>query len=383
MHHSLLNDRLGPNVDLIGIEGSRSRLETPCLVVDQASLRANLTVGADLAQRCGKALRPHLKAHKTARIAAMQLDLGASGFCVATVGEAAMFAGLGYNDLLITSTYATEGKMARVLRLIQGGCRIISVIDNLDVARRLAKMVAERGVVADVMIDVRMKRPRSGCAEPSDAREIATLVEASDCLELRGLQVYAGHLSHEWSLSERRAGWEAANRRASTFVEAVQEVCSRELILSGGSTGTANLDLNDPTMSEVQWGSYALMDVEYLHVEPAEGAWPFRPALMVATSVVSANAAEVVTLDFGFKHVVSRYGRNPVINRGAPSGTEVHPTSDEHGSLALSPGAIDLGALVELVVPHCDPTMNLFDQVHVVEGERLVDIWPIEARGAF
>jgi len=375
--------RLGPNEPLIGHEGSRSRLETPCLVLNRAVLSENLVIGARLARHGKKKLRPHLKAHKTAKIAALQRDLGASGFCVASVGEAAIFAELGFNDLLVTSTYATEGKMMRMLSLIDRGCRAISVIDNVDVGRRLARMAAERSLTVEVMIDVRMKRPRSGCATPSDARDIAKLVEACSNLTLTGLQVYAGHLSHAWRLEDRRQGWAEAQGRTSDFLAAVQEVCPRELILSGGSTGNAMWDVEDPTLSEVQWGSYALMDVEYLLVEPIESVWSFQPALLVATSVVSTNAQDVVTLDFGFKHVISRYGLHPQVHRGAPSGTDVQATSDEHGSLALPPSAIDLAAHVELVVPHCDPTMNLYDLVHVVDGDILVDIWPIDARGAF
>ena len=113
------------------------------------------------------------------------------------------------------------------------------------------------------------------------------------------------------------------------------------------------------------------------HVKP-----PFETSLAVDARVVSANHAALVTLDAGFKSL-STDGGKPSVLRGAPDTAMFAFMGDEHGALiAPAIGAtLRPGDAVSLVVPHCDPTVNLYDFYHVVAGDTLVDIWPVSARG--
>jgi D-serine deaminase-like pyridoxal phosphate-dependent protein len=126
------------------------------------------------------------------------------------------------------------------------------------------------------------------------------------------------------------------------------------------------------------------MDVQYQHVAlRPDQPQPFEPALLVRTSVISANAAAHVTTDAGLKRFATD-GPRPVIVRGAPNGAEYHFFGDEHGRVELpdAPRHLPVGTALECLTPHCDPTVNLYDVYHVVHGDTLVDIWPIDARGA-
>ena len=154
-------------------------------------------------------------------------------------------------------------------------------------------------------------------------------------------------------------------------------------IVTGGGTGTHRLDAGHGTLGELQAGSYLFMDVQYLSVEQsADGGQPYRPALFVQASVVNVNHPRYAVTDAGLKSFATD-GPAPLLAAGAPAGASYRYMGDEHGAVVFAdPGdALELGAKVECVVPHCDPNVNLFDHYHVVQGDRLVDIWPVAARG--
>jgi D-serine deaminase-like pyridoxal phosphate-dependent protein len=134
--------------------------------------------------------------------------------------------------------------------------------------------------------------------------------------------------------------------------------------------------------TEIQPGSYIFLDKQYGEVEIAPGGSPFRTSLTVAARVVSTVQPDRVIIDAGSKAVSTDYGP-ALVARGAPEGSTYQFMGDEHGAIRVPEGAArpPLGGIVELIAPHCDPTANLHDQFHVMQGGRLVDIWPIEARG--
>jgi len=154
-------------------------------------------------------------------------------------------------------------------------------------------------------------------------------------------------------------------------------------IVTGGGTGTFDLDPEARVFTELQVGSYVFMDVDYLRaMADGRNAPPFETALFVATAVVSVNAKDYVTTDAGLKCFATD-GPTPVPAAGVPPGSRYEFFGDEHGRLIVPPGAPrpPLGARIECVSPHCDPTVNLHDRFHVVRGDTLVDIWPVDARG--
>jgi D-serine deaminase-like pyridoxal phosphate-dependent protein len=155
--------------------------------------------------------------------------------------------------------------------------------------------------------------------------------------------------------------------------------------VTGGSTGTLFMDPGLHCYTELQCGSYVFNDVEYAGIDlDGRPSTPFEPCLFVKVTVIGRNNAGRVTCDGGNKHFSAK-GTLPAFRQSPVAGAIYRPDSDEHGIIELPDGVEQpaLGRSFELIVPHCDPTVNLYDHFHVVEGDRLVDIWPIEARGAF
>ncbi|MEM7022306.1 MAG: DSD1 family PLP-dependent enzyme, partial [Pseudomonadota bacterium] len=153
-------------------------------------------------------------------------------------------------------------------------------------------------------------------------------------------------------------------------------------IVTGSGSGTHDIDHELGIMTDLQVGSYIFSDVQYDKVVMAPDApRRFRNSLFVHTRVVSSNQAGFVTTDAGSKSF-SMDGPEPRIASGAPAGTTYGRFGDEFGRVILPEGAtLDNGQLLVCVVPHCDPTINLYDHYHCVRGDRLVDLWPVDARG--
>jgi D-serine deaminase-like pyridoxal phosphate-dependent protein len=154
-------------------------------------------------------------------------------------------------------------------------------------------------------------------------------------------------------------------------------------IVTGSGTGTHRIDLDLGVFTELQAGSYVFMDKQYNDCDlTGDGGAPFETALGVDARVVSANHSGLVTIDAGFKSL-STDGGVAVVRRGAPETAFFAFMGDEHAAL-IAPGIgeqLAPGDPVTLTVPHCDPTVNLYDHYHVIAGDTLVDIWPVSARG--
>lgn len=375
---------MSPNEMLIGRPSGRHELETPCLLVDLDALERNIARMAAYCRNLGVALRPHAKAHKSADIARIQLAAGAVGLCVATVGEAEALGAEGINDLHLTSTVASRRKAERIGALLRRGVRVSVVVDSPDMAALFGSVAGAMDVSFDVLIDVDMGRHRAGVKDVSAAISLAKQIVADRGLRLIGIQTYAGHLSHMRELARRREGAMKAVDLIREVRNAVTMFISAAPIVTGGSTGTSLLDLEAGILTELQFGSYVFMDTEYLSVDiDGAGSAPFEPALFLQSSVISNRHQGSVTTDGGDKRLASKYGELPKIWRGAPTGSIYRPLSDEHGQVELSLGdRLALGARVECIVPHCDPTVNLFSHLHVLRNDVLVAIWPVTARGA-
>lgn len=364
--------------------GLRSRLETPCLLVDLPALERNIARMAELCRAAGMALRPHAKAHKSAQIGHLQMAAGACGLCVATVGEAQALASEGLLDLHVTSTLASPEKVAGVGELIRRGARVSCVADCAEMVELFSAAAARLGVVFSLLIDVDMGRHRAGVADVSEARALGERIAKDPGLRLAGIQAYAGHLSHMRGFADRLKGAQDAARLIATMRTALADLVAGPFIVTGGSTGTVVIDLEMGVFTELQVGSYVFMDVEYGCVDlDGRSGMLFEPALFLQAAVISNRHGGFVTTDGGDKRLASKYGEAPRIMRGAPTGATYRALSDEHGRVDLPEGlTLPLDARVECVIPHCDPTVNLFDRLHMVRGEEVVAVWPVTARGA-
>jgi 3-hydroxy-D-aspartate aldolase len=372
----------GPNEPLIGVRDAQARLSTPCLLLDVDAFEHNLAAMMELAWRYGREVRPHVKAHKCTTIGRRQLEAGAVGLCCATVREAEVMADAGLKGILITSPVTAPGMIERLARAHARAGDLAVVVDSAAGVDVLAGPIrAERPLGALVEIDV--GQGRTGVTRPEEAVRLARRIEGLPQLRYRGVQTYYGHLQHVPAYSDRRAKAAEQWARLQPFLDALRADGLPPEIVTGGGTGTHLLDLEEGPFTEIQPGSYLFLDKQYGAIELAPGGTaPFRTSLTVATRVISANQADLVVLDAGFKAMATDAGP-AVVAGGAAAEAAYQFMGDEHGGLRFGAGATrpSVGDLVTLVAPHCDPTVNLHDWFHVMRTGRLVDIWPIDARG--
>ena len=377
-----------PNRRLIGQPGSRAALDTPALVIDIEAFERNIARMADYARARGVALRPHAKTHKSVACARRQIAAGAIGMCCATLGEAEAMVGGGIPGVHITSPQVTASKIARLIALNRSAPLGLSVVvDHPDNLAALERAAQDAGTRLDVLVDFSAGLSRTGCADADAVVTLARAAHGARGLRLRGIQSYSGNLQHIAVRAERAR--RAVEQRASLrriLAELRAAGIAIELI-TGAGTGTYDLDGDDKLFTELQVGSYIFMDVDYQRaLRDGTNAPAFETSLFVATSVVSTNARGYVTTDAGLKAFATD-GPLPEVARGAPGfsveGSRYEFFGDEHGKLILPEGAAKppLGTCIECATPHCDPTVNLYDVYHVVRGDTLIDIWPIEARG--
>jgi len=366
----------------IGLPGSKAAIPTPALILDLDAFERNVARMAEHCKVNGLGIRPHAKTHKSVTIAKAQIAAGALGVCCAKLGEAEAMAEGGIESILITSPVVTAQGIERLMALNTRVPELMVVIDSPENVRTLAAATSEAGRTLKVLIDLDVGLHRTGTRPGEDATELAELIDAAEFLELRGLQAYAGHLMHIHDFAERREKSLAAMKMLGEqrdILKAKGMCCD---IVSGGGTGSYNIDPEAKVLTELQGGSYIFMDKQYNDVALGNGAsFPFETSLFVQMSVVSNNTKNLATTDAGFKSF-STDAEPPVLFSGAPEGARFFFFGDEQGGILLPDGArLPLGSVLTAVTPHCDPTVNLYDNYYVVKEDRLVDVWPIEARG--
>ncbi|MGD0142891.1 MAG: DSD1 family PLP-dependent enzyme [Rhizomicrobium sp.] len=373
----------GLNDDLIGREDGGALLQTPALVIDLDRLERNIAKMAEHARKHGIALRPHAKTHKSVEIAKLQIAGGALGVCCAKLGEAEALAEGGIDSILITSPVVTERGIARLMALNARMKELMAVCDNAEVAARLAQAAKASGKRMKILVDIDPGLGRTGIRPGDGAIALAKQVAGSGSLEFMGLQCYAGQVQHMESPNERRDKSLSAMRELGELRDALAKAGLKPAILSGGGTGTFDIDPDARVLTELQVGSYIFMDRQYNEVweKPGERV-PFEISLFVQTTVISANRDGLATTDAGFKSFATDAGA-PVIDSGAPAGANYFFFGDEQGGIFYQSADSKLrpGDPIRCVVPHCDPTVNLYDRYHAMRGQTLEAIWPVDARG--
>lgn len=371
-------DTRSPNRHLVGLRGGAKRLASPALILEWEAFQANIRALADRCSSAGVALRPHAKTHKSARIAQLQMDNGARGICCATPHEALILGQLGIPDILLT-TPVSDRRRAADLAGLAGTASLGIVVDHSTQIDMWVDVLDSCDAQLWALVDFDIGMGRTG-ARGQNALQLAARLRDSRRLTYRGVQAYSGMVQHVASYELRK---QAYMQQLASLTAFLRELDSQELhpeVVTGGGTGTFDIDLSAGLLNELQCGSYIFMDVEYNAVElTPSGACPFASSLYLRASVLSANVPGQVTVDAGFK-ALAVDGPPPVM-RG-DGGCTFAFFGDEYGRITDAQDQLpQLGEQVDLVVSHCDPTVNLHDYIHVVDGEDLIDIWPVDARG--
>ena len=348
-------------------------IPTPALVVDVAAMQRNIRRMADFFSSGPSKLRPHFKAHKTPEIARRQLAAGSCiGLTCATVSEAEIAAAF-CDDLLIANEPIGPGKAERVAAL----ARHVSVavtIDSAAVLEPIAAAARRKQVEIGALVDVNVGQNRCGLSPGEDVVALARCVLSTPGAVLRGLMGYEGHLvgipdRHQRDLLARRAMDDLV--RTARLLRENGLPCD---IVSAGGTGTYDITGRTEGITEVQAGSYVLMDSEYGRLDV-----PFEQAFWVMGTIISRPSPTRCVADCGHKSMTKDHGL-PLVRD--IEGAVVVALHDEHATITLPDDApAQAGDRIFLRPSHIDPTINLHDVFYAVEGEHVVDVWPITARG--
>jgi 3-hydroxy-D-aspartate aldolase len=374
---------LGPNASLIGDHDARRQLLTPALLLELAAFERNLSRMAQIAAERGVALRPHAKTHKCVEIARRQVAAGAIGVSCTILHEAEVMVDGGVPGVLVTSPVVSDAAIARLIAIASRAAPdgLTVVVDDPRNAAALSEAAgASLGRPLHVLVDFSSGYHRTGTATEADAVALAETIAGLPHLELRGLQAYAGNIQHITDRAERSSRASALRVAVTRILEAARQRGLSLPIVSGAGTGTHDLDA--APFTEIQPGSYLFGDAQYRPVlANGVASTPFETALFVQTTVVSVAAPDYVTVDAGVKSLATD-GPLPLVAKGVGLESTYGFFGDEHGKIFAEPADRPaLGSRIELVTPHCDPTVNLHDAIHLVDGDRLVDIWPVDARG--
>jgi D-serine deaminase-like pyridoxal phosphate-dependent protein len=323
-----------------------AELGTPALLVEAEVLEANLR--AMSARLPGPRLRPHVKAHKCTALARRQAAHGHRTFTCATIREVEGLAAAGLRDDLLLANEVLDAR-----RLAALDARVTVAVDS-----EAAIEAAASGGVREVLVDVDVGLPRCGCA-PEEAGRLADLARRRG-LTVRGVMGYEGHLM----LAPDRADRAKRTAEAMALLARAHADVGGDVVSAGG-TGT--FDVND-VATEIQAGSYALMDTAYAKLD-----LPFRPALSLLATVISVKPRFAVA-DCGLKALGMDHG-NPDIE-----GAKVWFCSDEHVTFAPQ-APLRPGERVRVWPAHVDPTVAYHERLYIVSGEDVVDVWPVDLRG--
>ncbi len=363
---------------------TRDEIPTPALLLDLDAFEWNVARMAAHLKARGKAFRPHGKTHKCPEIGRALTRAGAIGHCAAKLSEAEVFAAHGLTGLLVTTQVVGRRKIERAAALAAKHPDTIFVADAAQAVRDLdAAAAAVKGkspVVVNVAVDLLYGRTGIAIGEP--AVELAKTIDSLKNLRLAGIQAYDGGAAHILGFDARKARSQASMAKAVETRQAFERAGLPCKLLSCGSTGTYNIDSELDGVSELQPGSFMFMDTDYNRIGGQDGPnyQDFRNSLTVITTVVSRRA-DAAIVDGGYKAFSTDRPFTPVAK--ALEGVPYAWAGDEHGRLDLTKAQVDvkLGDRIEFIVPHCDPSVNLYDRIHCLRGDRVEAIWPIAARG--
>ena len=355
------------------------QIDTPALILDLDAFERNIKRLQDAMSGTDVRLRPHAKSHKCPDIALRQIKEGAIGICCQKVSEAAVFVAAGVPDILITNQVVGEKKVAHVLDLAQRA-RIGILIDHEDQVSAFARASADRKIKIDVYIEIDVGMGRCGVASIEQAVELARQIDQAPYLNFMGLQCYHGSAQHYRLPEERQSAIAAVCAKAAATKEAIEQLGIKVERISGAGTGSVMLERDSKIFNEVQAGSYIFMDRDYAANQRDGNDLHFEHALFIKTAVLSHPTLDRAIVDAGLKASSVDSGMPAVWQRQDASYLKA---SDEHGVLKLTADStLKLGDSVMLVPGHCDPTVNLYDEIVCVRGDRVEAVWPILARGA-
>ena len=347
-----------------------SELETPALLLDVDVAGANIARMAKRIEPLPVELRPHVKVHKSPELARMQIDAGAIGLTVATLGEAIAMQAAGLDDVMIANEVVAADKVS-TLAAAAAGKRLSVCVDDPGNLAAIAAAARSRGSEVGILVDVDTGMARCGVRRPEQARELASLATELDGVHFVGVSGYEGHCMGIADPGERTIAAGAAMDLLVEVVEAIRGDGAAVPVVSAGGTGTFEMTGGDARITEVQAGSYVVMDVFHSRLVPG-----FEVALTVAATVISRQGERVV-LDTGHKAISATLTMPRLVDLDG----EPDFINEEHFGFDTARPDPRVGDPVRLISGYAPLTVNLYDRYHVLSAAGVVvDVWPVRAR---
>lgn len=352
-----------------------SQLPSPCLLVDMDALEYNIKTMQALADSKNRTLRPHIKTHKSPRIAHMQIDAGAIGITCAKLGEAIVMSHAGIKNILIANQVVGESKIKVLAGLNRYGT-VMPCVDDLDNAKEIDKIAKEFGVKIPVFLEIEIGLDRCGVRTAEEAIELAKGIAGLEHIYIKGIQAYEGRGNGSTTAEAKMEYAGQTVGRAIAIKKALKDAGFEFEIFSGSSTGTVTAVSEMDGVTELQPGTYAFMETGYTEEEIMI---PFKQALYVHAKVISTYGGRRIVTDSGEKCIGIDQGLPHLVLDPAAK-VAMH---EEHCKIDTTEKLKDLkvGDSVLLVPGHCCTTANLHDRYYCVRNGIVEDVWPIEARG--
>jgi D-serine deaminase-like pyridoxal phosphate-dependent protein len=354
-------------------------LPTPSMIVDLDMFEQNVKKMAEHSKGVGINVRPHVKVHKSVDVAKRQIANGAIGLTTATIAESELMSAAGIKGVLWTKQPASRNNLMRAIALSKRDPTFMFVIDDPLVFDQVEEAAAAEKAKCRIAVAVFASAERQGIENGQPALELAQKVAGSKHMQFEGYMAYSGAASHT-------KGWEERRKRSSADLAGVRETVelSRKAglpvgFVSGGSTGTYNID-KDNGLTELECGSYVFMDTRYTEIGGKDGNETysdFGSSLSVLTTVDSKRHSRLATIDYGNKAMA-----RPSDKVKDRPWVEIIQQGAEYGGLRWKEDAPDikLGSRVEIYCTNLDMSTNAFDRYYIARGDKIVDVWPIMGR---
>jgi 3-hydroxy-D-aspartate aldolase len=355
-------------------------LPTPCMMVDLDLFDQNIRKMADHSKSVGINVRPHVKVHKSVDVAKRQIKLGAIGLTVATIAEAELMSGSGLQGVLWTKQPASQNNIHRAVALSKRDPSFMFVVDAPEVVDWVEEAAAASKVKCRLAVSVFASMPRQGIEAGQPALALAQKISSSPHFSFEGYMAYSGNAAHT-------KGFEARCKRSSEDLAGARETielskkCGLPVnLVSGGSTGTYNIDKNNG-LTELEAGSYVFMDTGYSKIGGRDGNTvysDFSSALTVLTTVDGKLHPNLATTDYGNKAMA-----RPTDCVKDKPWLEVDTQGAEYGALRWKDGTpeLKLGDRVEIYPTNLDVSTAAYDRYYITRGDQVIDVWPIMGRG--
>ncbi|HIG09468.1 MAG TPA: hypothetical protein EYQ51_06925 [Alphaproteobacteria bacterium] len=366
------------------------KIHTPSLIIKKNCLLKNIKTMSKYSLINNINIRPHAKSHKMSTIAKIQIKHDAIGVCVATLYEAEIMIKNKIKGVLLTTPITNNYDKERLKKLIKLSKSFMMIIDNPISLKYLENISRENTNKINVLVDCDIMRigtnkiSRTGARTIKEIVTIAGLINKHTNLNYIGITAYAGDVQHINNYNKRKIETTTRHNYLNKIINSLKKENLSPKIISGGGTGSHDIDTKSKLYTELQPGSYIYSDAEYDNVSIYKSkSNPYKAGLFVATSIISIIDKNNYIVDAGFKALSTDSQLLPIPLGNLPLGSKYSFMGDEHGKITIPKNSqiLLLGETVYIQPTHCDPTVNLYDHCKIIINNKIKDSWKIDARG--